>query len=139
MTSPAQIVDRDVPPRRGHERRDAERGAGSRWSMRKAIGWTAVTTTVLIAATIASLLYARGTRRMINDMLVTPPPPEVGDPFSLRHVVLAERSRALGAGDVAGAARVNAMLSNEALRRAAAVHKAWLARRQPQTRLYAQS
>src|SRR5688500_9043384 len=106
MTSPAPIVDKDVPPHRGHEGRDGPpardvgRGAGSRWSMRKAIGWTAVTTTLLIAATIASLLYARGTRRMINSLLVTPEPAKVGDPFSLRHVVLAERSRALGAGDV---------------------------------------
>src|SRR5688572_10386739 len=107
--------------------------------MRKTIAWTVVTTVILIAATLGSLLYARGTRRLINSMLVKPEPPQVDDPFSLRRVVLDERARALKAGDVAAAARLNATLSHEALLRAAAVHKAWLARRQPQTKLYAQS
>ena len=107
--------------------------------MRKTIAWTVVTTVILVAATIGSLLYARGTRRLINGLLVTPEPPRQGDPFGLRHVMLAERSRALAAGDVAAAARINATLSHEALLRAAAVHKAWLGRRQPQTKLYAQS
>src|SRR5688500_13550223 len=107
--------------------------------MRKTIGWTVVTTVIVLAATLGSLLYARGTRRLINSLLVTPEPPRVEDPFSLRQVVLAERARALDAGDVVAAARMNAMLSHEAMLRAAAVHKAWLARRQPQTKLYAQS
>ena len=107
--------------------------------MRKTIGVTFLATVALIVVTLWSLLHARGTRRWINERLVPPPPPQVADPFGLRQVMLTQRARALESGNLAEAARINAKLSQEALIRAAAVHKAWLRRRHADTKLYAQS
>ncbi|MFM9996469.1 MAG: hypothetical protein ACKVU4_11795 [Phycisphaerales bacterium] len=56
--------------------------------------------------------------------------------FELRRLVLGRRDAARAAGDAAGAARVHAMLSREAMLRARAVHDAWMAHRDPKTALF---
>jgi hypothetical protein len=57
-------------------------------------------------------------------------------PSTLRRAVLAERDTALDRADLEQAASLNGVLGGEALVRAAATARAWMARRNPETRLF---
>ena len=107
--------------------------------MRKTIALTVLATLVLLAATVFALVHGETSRRWITDRLVQPKPPVPIEPLSLRHVLLSERASPPLRHRPPTAARLNGLLAHEARLRALATHKAWLARRHPQTRLYAQS
>ena len=107
--------------------------------MRKTIALTVLATVLLLAATLFALLHGETSRRWITTRLVQPKPPESIEPLSLRHVLLSERTRALHANDLPTAARLSGLLAHEARLRALATHKAWLTRRDPNTKLYPQS
>lgn len=59
--------------------------------------------------------------------------------FTLRATLLDDRDHEAAHGDLERAAAVNGRLAQEALLRAAACQRAWVARRDPQTKLFAQS
>lgn len=64
--------------------------------------------------------------------------PDLAD-IAARRSLVAERIRLEGAGDVAGAAEINARLAGDSMERAMRVHDAWMARRHPKTGLFPQS
>jgi hypothetical protein len=67
------------------------------------------------------------------------PEPENKDTVSLRRVMLDERDQAAARGDLTRVAMINAALSSEAQRRAAAVLEAWMKQRDRTTLLFAEA
>ena len=97
----------------------------------------AATTAVLVGAGVL-LLQLRPVRARLDAHVSETPPLTTPGHLGLRHVLLARRDHALGRGELAEAAAVHGDLAQEALVRADAVHKWWLARRDPETKLYPQ-
>jgi hypothetical protein len=104
----------------------------------KVIALTALVTLGLVAASVFALLKGERSRGWLAERLPRKEHHRPGYAFDLREVLLTEQARAVRAGDAPAAARVNAQLAQEALIRARGVHDAWLRRREPQTKLYAQ-
>jgi hypothetical protein len=108
-------------------------------SARRTVLLACVLTAVALLVVVLILLQVPGVRSWAAQHLQEPSRPLQGDAFELREVLLDQRDREVRSGDVEDAAEINAQLSQEALLRSLAVHKAWLGRRDPTTHLYAQS
>jgi hypothetical protein len=108
-------------------------------SQRKTVIITIVLTSLALAGLVYGLLQLRPLREWA-DRKISLPAPLVTDPDqpNLRGVLLEDRNGAAASGDLVHAAQINGQLSQEALLRALDVHIEWLARRDPQTKLYSQ-
>jgi hypothetical protein len=99
-------------------------------------GWktvfiTAAATLAVVAAAGAALWRVEPVRRAVVSRLAPPPSPwHAKRDFNLRRVVLDRRDQALARGDLKAAALVNADLAQEALLRARATERVWVARKQ---------
>jgi hypothetical protein len=94
--------------------------------------------TLLSAGGVTALvLYTDWGRRQVYNLLKPAHPWPQRDVKRLRHQLMAQRDAALARGDLATAALQNASFAQEALVRADAAQKAWLAVRE-ETKLYAQ-
>lgn len=89
-----------------------------------------------VAAAAAVLWQSDAVRRSVAGQL-TPAQPWPGrTDFNLRRVLLDHRDQALARGDLRAAAVVHADLAQEALLRARAAQRAWVAKQHPQTKLF---
>ena len=116
----------------------AARNATRKWSGTAIVLTTLLVTFLVLGAVVFFCLKQGRIRRWTAQQLWEAPATMSASPFDLRVILLDNRDRALDAGDLPAAARYNAKLAQEALRRARAVHDAWLVRREPKTKLYAE-
>jgi hypothetical protein len=105
---------------------------------------TAIATTLILAVAVVLTLRGRGVRtRLVTALGGTTgssrPVWPGHDTFGLRHQLITDRDAAIERGELATAAAVNALFSQEALGRAAATQRAWMGWRNATTRLFPES
>lgn len=100
---------------------------------------TVVVTVAVLGITSAVLLNQQDVRQWVSKSLWQDRSLAEGAVHSYRSDALRERDDDLKRGELANAADINAKLAREAMRRALAVHRAWLKKMDKQTKLYAES